>query len=85
MFMLEPHRPVPADIKTKDAVKTGRDSIRVPLAAPAMPNAQTNTPIRPAHRAPIFMTIGPEVGRVNKEPSEAISSIMPIVPGVSPR
>ena len=36
-------------------------------------------------RAPIVVTIGPEVGSVNSEPREAMSSIVPIVAGVSPR
>ena len=85
MFMLDPHRPVPADMKTREAVKSTREFASVPVAAPAIPNAQIDTPMRPAQRAPIFMTIGPEVGSVNKEPKEAIKSIMPMVPGVNPR
>jgi len=36
-------------------------------------------------RAPIVVTIGPEVGSVSREPREAMSSIVPIVAGVSPR
>lgn len=50
-----------------------------------MPIAQMSTPMRPEARAPIFVTIGPEVGSVNREPREAMSSIVPIVAGVSPR
>ena len=44
-----------------------------------------STPMRPEARAPIVVTIGPEVGSVNNEPREAMSSIVPIVAGVSPR
>lgn len=59
--------------------------INMPYRDQTMPRAQMATPMRPEARAPILVTIGPEVGRVSREPREAMSSIVPIVAGVSPR
>ena len=85
MFMVAPHRPLPAARSTRPRVASGIDTLSAPTPAQTMPRAQMSTPMRPEARAPILVTIGPEVGRVSREPREAMSSIVPIVAGVSPR
>ena len=64
---------------------SGIEALSAPMPAQTMPRAQMSTPMRPEARAPILVTIGPEVGRVSSDPREAMSSIVPIVAGVSPR
>ena len=85
MFMVAPHSPLPAASSTRPKVASGSRPRSAPTPALTIPTAQTPTPTRPDARAPIRVTIGPEVGRVMREPREAISSIVPIVAGVSPR